>query len=138
MKPLRILVVEDEFIGRKILLSYLQPLGPCDVAVNGSEAVEAARLALENNTPYELICMDIKMPGMDGQAALAEIRRLESAHGIDPGDGARVIMTTAVDDPKTIMQSFKDQCEAYLVKPIQIKDLMSQLRKLGFDVDMWQ
>jgi two-component system chemotaxis response regulator CheY len=42
------------------------------------------RLALENNTPYELICMDIKMPGMDGQAALAEIRRLESAHGIEP------------------------------------------------------
>jgi two-component system, chemotaxis family, chemotaxis protein CheY len=131
MNSLHILVVEDELTSRKILTSFLKPLGHCDNATDGLEAVALVRQSLEAGTPYSLICLDIKLPGMDGHAVLKEIRRLEHERGIDPGNGAKVIMTTVMDDPKSIMGAFKSQCEAYILKPVEKNKLMEQLGKLG-------
>ena len=131
MNSLQILVVEDELTSRKILTSFLKPLGQCDTATDGLEAVAMIRQSLEAGTPYSLICLDIKLPGMDGHAVLKEIRRMENERGIDPGNGAKVIMTTVMDDPKSIMGAFKNQCEAYILKPIEKSKLMEQLGKLG-------
>ena len=55
---------------------------PHMLRVNGKEAVEAVRNALETVEPYNLICLDIMMPEMDGQQALREIRDMEEARGI--------------------------------------------------------
>ena len=131
MNSLQILVVEDEHTSRKILASFLKSLGQCDTATDGLEAVAQVRQSLEAGTPYDLICLDIKLPGMDGHAVLKEIRRMESERGIQPGNGAKVIMTTVVDDPKSIMGAFKNQCEAYLLKPIEKGKLMEKIGKLG-------
>jgi two-component system chemotaxis response regulator CheY len=131
MSALQILVVEDELTSRKILASFLKPLGHCDTATDGMEAASIVRQSLEAGTPYNLICLDIKLPGMDGHAVLKEIRRMESEHGFQTGDGAKVIMTTVMDDPKSIMGAFKSQCEAYLLKPVEKSKLMEQLSKLG-------
>ena len=128
---LRILVVEDEFISRNLILSFLKPLGACDEAQDAREAMAAVRLALERNTPYQLICLDIKLPDQDGQAVLLAIRQLEARHGVQPGTGAKIIMTTAVDDPQRIMKSFEDQAEAYLLKPITPQRLLDEIRRLG-------
>ena len=51
----------------------LAPVADCDFAYDGSEAVDVVRLAIEDRTPYDLICLDIMMPGMDGHQALAAI-----------------------------------------------------------------
>jgi two-component system, chemotaxis family, chemotaxis protein CheY len=63
---MRCLIVEDDFVGRKLMQKYLSDYGECDVAVDGEEAVEAFRQAVENETPYDLICLDIMMPNMNG------------------------------------------------------------------------
>jgi two-component system chemotaxis response regulator CheY len=128
---MKTLVVEDDFTSRLVLQGILQPLGPCHVCVNGREAVEAVRLALAEGSPYNLICIDIMMPEMDGQTALREIRKLESLAGILSSEGSKVIMTTALDDKKNIMTAFREQCDAYLVKPIERDKLIANLRTLG-------
>ncbi|MFY9742801.1 MAG: response regulator, partial [Candidatus Sulfotelmatobacter sp.] len=92
---MRTLIVEDDFTSRLLLQSFLAQYGECHIAVNGTEAVAAFRAALENQQPYDLICMDIMMPEMDGQAAIQEIRAIEEAGGIISSNGAKIIMTTA-------------------------------------------
>lgn len=128
---MRILVTEDDFTSRRVMTGYLARFGAVDVAVDGQEAVDAVRLALADGQPYRLICLDIMMPNLNGQDALTVIRELESEHGVLPGDGARVIMTTALSDPRNILRAFNAQAEAYLVKPVTREKLYKQLLDLG-------
>ncbi len=129
---MRVLVVEDDFISRKLLTTLLGHYGECDIAVDGNEAVDAFRIALDEGTPYDLICMDIMMPNLDGQAALKEIRALEKEKAIPAAEEVKVVMTTALDDPKNVMESlYKGGAAAYIVKPIDKKKLIDEVRKLG-------
>jgi two-component system chemotaxis response regulator CheY len=127
---MRILIVEDDFGSRRILQRILSTYGECDVAINGVEAVEAYMAAFTEDAPYDLICLDIMMPEMDGREALIKIREYEEDNGIVGLQKTKIIMTTALDDPKSIVGSFKDQCEAYLVKPITSDDLIKKLKSL--------
>ncbi|HMK65399.1 MAG TPA: response regulator, partial [Thermodesulfobacteriota bacterium] len=79
--------------------------------------------------PYDLICLDIMMPEMDGQELLKKICSAESDMGVPE---VKIIMTTALDDSKNIMTAFRNQCEAYLVKPIRREKVEEQLRAFGF------
>lgn len=128
---MKILIVDDDFSSRKILQKYLSDHGSCDIAVDGKEAVQAFQDALDFGKPYHLVCLDIMMPEMDGQAALQAIRKIEAEHGIHGLDGAKIIMTTALNDSNSIMVAFRGQCEAYLVKPIEKQKLFFKLSQLG-------
>lgn len=127
---MRILIVEDDFVSRRLLTSYLASMGAIDSAANGEEALVAVRESLESGRRYDLICLDIMMPGLDGQKTLKEIRRLEEERGIRRSDGSKIVMTTALSDIQNMWQAFNEQCDAYLVKPIKREVLMEQLRTL--------
>ena len=127
---MRMLVVEDDFVSRRLLCAFLAPYGVCDVAVDGKEAVQAFEMALDQDDQYDLICLDIMMPNMNGQEALAKIRELERKKGILTGSGTTIVMTTALDDSKNVMQAFKEECDAYLIKPIDKDKLLAELSKL--------
>jgi len=126
----RTLIVEDDFTSRLLLQTFLAHYGECHVAVNGKEAVEAFRLARDCGHGYNLVCMDIMMPEMDGQAAVKEIRALEEAEGVLSTSGAKIIMITALDDVRNVVQSFKLLCDAYLFKPIDAAKLLDHLKSL--------
>lgn len=129
---MKCLIVEDEFISRMILKEMLTPYFDCDIAVNGEEAVTAFKLAHESKRPYDLICLDIMMPLMDGQEALRQIRELERIMDIPHELEVKVIMTTALDDPKTVFTSFyKGGATSYLVKPTSKQRLLQELRTFG-------
>ncbi len=128
---MKTLIVEDDFTSRLLLQELLKSYGPSHIAVNGKEAVEAAHLALEMGEPYNLICLDIMMPEMDGQEALRQIREQEEARGILSSKEAKIVMTTALGDPKNVIAAWRSQCDAYLTKPIQKAKLLMELRKLG-------
>jgi two-component system, chemotaxis family, chemotaxis protein CheY len=131
---MKCLIVEDDFVGRKLMQKYLSDYGECDVAVDGEEAVDAFRLAMENELPYDLICLDIMMPNMNGHEALNAIRRIENQHGINGLDGVKVIMTTALGDSENVMGSFREGCEAYIVKPVRKDVLLREIEKLGLSL----
>ena len=131
---MHILVVEDDFISRKLLCRYLDPFGECDVAVNGIEAISAVRHALEGGSPYDLICLDIMMPGMSGQETLLGIRDLEIEYAPKGGNRAKVIMTTALEDSENIRKAFEASADDYIVKPIEKKKFLLKLTELGLKV----
>jgi two-component system, chemotaxis family, chemotaxis protein CheY len=128
---MKTLIVDDEFTSSLLLQQRLKPYGECHIAVNGREAVDAFRKALDEGTPYDLICMDIMMPEMDGQAALKEIRRMEEARGIISIHGVKVIMATSMDAPQNILDAFKSLCDGYIIKPVDKTKLLDYIRTFG-------
>jgi two-component system chemotaxis response regulator CheY len=132
---MRVLIVEDDFSSRKILQSILSVHGSCDIAVDGNEAIDAYKMSWLKNEPYDLICMDIMMPNVDGLQALAEIREIERDMDVKEKDRVKVIMTTALDDPQTVVESYyKLGATSYIVKPIGKQKLLQKVEKLGLIV----
>ena len=127
-RRLRALVVEDELTSRLLLQDLLSQYGDCHVAVDGSEAVEAFRAARSAGKGYDLICMDIRMPVMDGNDAVRHIRDIEESCGIFSSDGVKIFMTTSVQDVRTITTAFKALCDTYLFKPVDRAELDEHLR----------
>jgi two-component system chemotaxis response regulator CheY len=125
---MKTLIVEDDFTSRLVLQTFLSQYGECHVAVNGKEAVEAFRTALETVQGYDLICMDIMMPEIDGREAVKQIRELERERGISSTSGVKIIMTTALNDIKQVARCFEELCDAYLVKPIVLADVLQKVR----------
>jgi two-component system chemotaxis response regulator CheY len=128
---MRTLIAEDDFTSRLLLQTFLSRYGECHVAINGKEAIEAFRLAQDAGQGYDLICMDIMMPEVDGQTAVQEIRALEESKGILSTYGAKIVMITALDDVKNVVTSFKALCDAYVFKPVDTAELLKQLRTLA-------
>ena len=129
-KPLRSLVVEDDFISRCVLQDILSAYGPSDVTVNGTEALAAFQMRLDRGEPYELVCLDIMMPDLNGHEVLREIRRIEQTHHIEGLDAVKVIMTTALNEKDHILSAFRQQCDGYLVKPMTLDAVAGSLRQL--------
>ena len=120
IRPLRILVAEDNPINQKITAKLLQRAGhSVEVANDGREA-----LAIWREQPFDLILMDIQMPEMDGLEATRIIR---SGNGPQPV----IIAMTA-----NVMVGDKDECleegmNDYLAKPVNLDQLVSMLKKWG-------
>lgn len=129
---MKTLIVEDDFLTRALLSALLSEYGFCHVAVNGQEAIGAVKRALEEGEPYDLMCLDILMPVMDGHKALLEIRQIEEERGVKGLDAMKVIMITAVEDFENIIKAFgQGQCEAYLTKPLDRDKLLGHIIELG-------
>jgi len=128
---MKTLIVEDDFLVRALLTTLISKYGECHVAVNGKEALEAVESAFDEGQPYDLICLDIMMPVMDGQETLLELRKMEEDRYISSSDITKVIMVTAIDDSKNMMKAFRNgQCEAYLTKPVDKDKLIDHLKNL--------
>lgn len=127
---MKILVADDTLLARQLMSHALRPYGDIDIAVNGEEAVELFKLSWEQNAPYDVIFLDIMMPEMDGHEALKRLRQWEEQRGLK--EPIPVVMTTALGDKDNILSSFKEGCEHYLVKPIELEKLFGVLDQLGF------
>ena len=119
--PVKILVVDDNSVNRKVLVAILKQKGyDCREAVNGREAVEEI-----GRNYYGLVFMDSHMPVMDGLQATAEIRKNEknSARRRTP-----IIALTASEQSgmKPCLQAGMDD---YLAKPFNKEALFELLEK---------
>lgn len=127
---MRILIAEDDLASRKFIFKFLSTYGDCDITVDGMEALDAFMLAWDEDKPYNLICLDIMMPNLDGIKALKAIRDIEKQKGVDQLNRAKIIMTTALNETDNVYNAFENGCEAYAAKPIDTEKLMEVMKKL--------
>ena len=127
---LNILVVDDDSASRELMGILLSDYGQCSNATNGADAVKAVTKSLDDKTPFDLICLDIMMPEMDGLEALKLIRELEQEAGIAEPDRAKVLMTTTASQVSKTMRAFHYGCSGYLVKPVSKEKLTKEIKKL--------
>src|SRR5688572_16223112 len=122
IRPLRILLAEDNSVNQKVALLLLERLGyRADLAANGFEV-----LAALHRQDYDVVLMDVQMPEMDG---LETARRIAA----EPPRGQRphIIAITA-----NVLRADRDAClaagmEDYLSKPILLEDLRAALLRAG-------
>lgn len=127
---MRILIAEDDYVSRKFLYKFMSQFGECDITVDGMEAIEVFLMAIEEKHYYDLVCLDIMMPEVDGIKALKTIRKLEEERAVPEEYRTKIIMTTALNDPKGIFETFDLGSEAYAVKPIDTDKLIDVLKRL--------
>lgn len=120
---LRSLIVDDDAMGRMLLEVFLEEFGSCDQAENGQQALEMIDAAISGGNPYNLICLDIVMPVMDGTTTLHGIRERDK----EQGKRTKVFMISACSAPQDIENAFFDgDCDDYVVKPFQ-REAVSQM-----------
>ena len=127
---MKILLAGDDFVTRKFMVNFLSKYGECDVTVDGMEAVDAFMMALEDDEPYDLVCLDIMMPVMDGYQALVAIRKLEKEKNVPEEKAVKVIMTTALNEERNVKMAFELGCTIYSGKPINQDRFEQALKKL--------
>lgn len=128
---MKFLVIDDDQAFRIFLQKLLSEFGTCHTAYDGDEGINAFRIALEDGDPYDCIFVDIMMPHTDGHRVLKTVRLIEHRRGIPPGDGVKIIVTTAKEEADDCFQAYREGCEYFLVKPIQRQDVVECLRELG-------
>ncbi|MDR3597566.1 response regulator [Clostridium sp.] len=129
---MKILIIEDDLSSRKLLNNVMSKYGDCDITVDGMEGLDAYMIALNENDPYKLICLDIMMPKIDGIKVLKTIREIEKQRNIEGDEKVKIIMTTALNDAEIVKSSFDSGCEVYAAKPIDIKKLENVMERLNF------
>ena len=127
---MKILIAEDDFASRKFMLRFLSKYGECDVTVDGMEAVDAFLMALDSEEGYDLVCLDIMMPELDGYQVLKTIRDIEKERNIPEEKASKIIMTTALNEGRNVTKAFELGCVAYAGKPIDQEKFENVLRKL--------
>ncbi len=128
---MKILIAEDDPVSRNFLCKFLSRYGECDLVVDGLEVVDAFLMALKDREPYDLICLDIMMPKVDGVKALKAVRDLERQKGIMSENRVKIIMTTALSESQLVRTAFEYGCEAYAAKPIDTQKFVEVMEKLG-------
>jgi CheY-like chemotaxis protein len=120
--PLRILVVEDDRVNLKLILTMIRKFGYQPVAArNGIESTEAFR-----RQPFDCVLMDLQMPGMDGIEATRQIREIERNFRMP---ATFISALTANTVPKDQSRCFDAGMNDYLNKPIKHEQLAQLLTK---------
>lgn len=128
---MRFLVVDDDIWANRLIAHTLEKHGEVVSTANGDEALAAIQESWSNAAAFDLVCLDIDMPGVDGHATLAAIRALEETRGVEPGRGVAVVMVSGHREPDHFFAAFREGCEAYLVKPVTAEKLLFHLHRLG-------
>ncbi len=119
---MRILVVEDEVELAEALAAGLRREGyAVDVATEGADALD--KLA---HSEYDLVCLDLNLPDMDGREVCRRIRAGITLEGFAP----KVLMLTARDSLEERVAGLDDGADDYLVKPFAFPELLARARAL--------
>ena len=118
---MRILVVDDEPDLAEAVARGLRRDGyAVDVAPSGADALDRLRV-----NEYDLVCLDVTMPGIDGREVCRQIR---ADARVDPAP--RVLMLTARDSLEDRVAGLDDGADDYLIKPFAFPELLARVRSL--------
>ncbi|MCH3959876.1 MAG: response regulator [Selenomonas sp.] len=128
---MKILIAEDDRLSRTFLEEFMKDYGTCDSAEDGMAVLDYYLDSLKTGEPYDLLCLDIMMPKVDGLKVLKVIRGLEKQHNISVEKHLRIIMMTAIADMEYVDQAFQLGCDAYASKPIDTEKVQEVMQNLN-------
>ncbi len=117
MEP-RILYVDDDETACTLVDEVLKSEGfHVQTAFDGDAAIQ-----LFTEKEFDVVLLDIRMPGKDGLQVLTEMKQLKTS--------PRVIMITAVGDLRVALDAVKRGANDYLTKPYNVESLLSSIRRV--------
>lgn len=126
---MKALIVDDLEINREMLAVFLEGRATIVFAENGEAAVARVEEALAADAYFDLICMDISMPGMDGHETMKQIRALEATRA---DSRAIVFMVTGSSSPDDMFDALvHGECDDYITKPLMLQNFLNMLSKHG-------
>ncbi len=119
-KPIRVLVADDHEVMRELLQRMLDTLGySCDLAEDGTTCLKKLK-----QNGYDLVFLDLVMPGVDGASTLQKVR---AEH-----PDTMIVVVSSQDDDEVISDILSQGAVAYLAKPVQldhIRDVMERIEQ---------
>ena len=123
---MKFLIVEDIALMQKYSKKILSPYAQCDIASNGEEALKAYVQASLDNEPYDVIFLDIMLPGINGLQILERIRGSEHSE-----NRVKIIIVTALNNCNFVSKAIEGGCDGYIVKPFNNDDIERHLKTLN-------
>jgi CheY-like chemotaxis protein len=121
--PLRVLVVEDNAINQRLVATFLEDAGHTPVLIAGGREA----LAVLERESFDLILMDVQMPGMDGFQTTAAIRAREQTTGIR----TPILAITAHIDHEARVRCLEAGMDGHIAKPVRYEELITHVERLG-------
>lgn len=122
---MKTLVVDDDELGCMLLTTFFEDFGSCDQAENGKAALDLYEVAVAEENPYDLICLDIVMPVMDGMTTLCNLREREQQN---KRKRTMVFIISARGSISDIEDAFfEGDCDDYIVKPFSRESVRQML-----------
>ena len=122
LQRISVLIVDDNVHCREILLRYLEQFGfHAQSCSSGDQAVTDVAAAFLAGSPFDLVLMDWKMPGLDGVEAVRQIRRQL------PAKAPRVVMVTGYGRDDLMTQAQGLEMDGYLTKPVNPSTLFDAI-----------
>ena len=113
---MRYLVIDDEPIARRQLRLLLESHGRVDEAPDAIAGLQRIRDAIADNDPFDLVCIDLSMPGPSGIDAIKMVKDVDQK--LRHGKHTNVVVVTASDDQKDMRAALQQHVDGYLLKPV--------------------
>ncbi len=130
MKDIRALIVEDVFLIQRVIERFIEPYGTFRVSNNGRSALKEYAEYFFNGDAFNLVCLDIYLPEVNGLEVLKHIRDFEKEIRLSEEERSKIIIISSVTHPGTIQQAYDLGCDYYITKPFSKDDILKALKKL--------
>lgn len=110
------------------MCTVLSHFGTCEIVSDGQLALHACHAALDEGRPFDLICLDIELPGMEGGKVLKYLRQYEAV--TKATSTVKVVVISGVRAAEQVLDMYRLGCQGYLMKPIRVENLLTRLSEL--------
>jgi len=126
----KILIIEDNPVAQLLQKNIMSDFGVCDTVDGGEAGIDLFSLALEEKSPYDIILLDLVMPGMGGADVLKKIRKIENSHHVKGLDRSKVVVSTTTTESATLMDLFRAEADSYIFKPLTKEKITREMTNL--------
>lgn len=128
---MKFLIIDDDSESCRLLEKRLEGYSADIYVSDGRSACNMFLNAHRKGAPFDVVFLDIVMPGVDGHEILARIRDWEKEN-LEPEQATKIVMVSAMKDTKNIFSSVKEGCDHYMTKPIRKQGVIDVMQKMGF------
>jgi len=130
-KTIKALIVEDVLLIQRLIERFMVSHADCITVADGKMALDLFTSHYFNGDPFNLVCLDIYLPKVNGLAVLENIRNFENEIRLSEEEKSKVIMISSLSNQNMIKKAKTLGCNGYITKPFSKEDVVEELTRLG-------